>query len=117
MEIMTAKNNNIFIEDTVLTTPFFYLLLKNIIEKIEAEGKQVTFYVDSNIGERVENYKVNMKFKEAYLLEGLLDILEQKSMLRQIETNSYLDYTAFEEIIKQANDKTECAVLTQKNGV
>lgn len=98
MEIKTAKNNYIFIEDTVLTTPSFYLLLKDLIEKLEAEGKKATFYVDSNINERVENYKADMKFKEAYLLEGLLDILEQKSLLQRIETNSYLDYTALEEI-------------------
>ena len=117
MEIKTAQNNHIFIEDTVLTTPSFYLLLKDLIEKHEIEGKQVTFYVDSNINERVENYKADMKFKEAYLLEGLLDILEQKSLLQRIETNSYLDYTALEEILKKAKKETECIVLTQKDGV
>ena len=63
MEIKTAKNNYIFIEDTVLTTPSFYLLLKDVIEKLETEGKQATIYVDSNIDERVENYKADMKFK------------------------------------------------------
>ena len=117
MEIKIAKNNYIFIEDTVLTTPSFYLLLKDLIEKFEAEGKKATFYVDSNINERVENYKADMKFKEAYLLEGLLDILEQKSLLQRIETNSYLDYTALEEIFKKAKKETECIVLTQKDGV
>lgn len=117
MEIKTAKNNHIFIEDTVLTVPSFYLLLKDLIEKLEAEGKQVTFYVDSNIDERVENYKADMKFKEAYLLEGLLDILEQKSLLQRIETNSYLDYTALEEMFKKAKKEAECVVLTQKDGV
>ena len=40
MEIKTAQNNHIFIEDTVLTTPSFYLLLKDLIEKLEIEGKQ-----------------------------------------------------------------------------
>ena len=65
----------IFIEDTVFTTPSFYLLLKKLIEKIETESKQVTFYVDRNIAERVENYKADMKFKEAYLLEGFTNLL------------------------------------------
>jgi len=117
MEIKIEKNNYIFIEDTVFTTQSFYLLLKKLIEKIETESKQVTFYVDRNIAERVENYKADMKFKEAYLLEGLLDILEQKSMLQHIETSSYLDYTAFEEIINHSNIETECVVITQKDGV
>ncbi len=117
MEIKTAKNNNIFIEDTVFTAPSFYLLLKDLFEKLEAEGKHGIFYVDIDIGERVENYKADKKFKEAYLLEGLLDILEQKSLLRRIETNNYLDYTALEQIFRKADKETECIILTQKEGV
>ena len=75
MEISVSKNNYIFIEDTVFVYPNFYLLLKKYIETIEANGQKLTVFVDSGIGERIEKYKADLKFKEAYLLEGLIDIL------------------------------------------
>lgn len=117
MEITISKNNVVFIEDTVFVTPDFYLILKEYTEAIEEKGRTLTVLVDSNIGERIEKYKDDLKFKEAYLLEGLIDILEQKNMLRKIETNSYLDYTLLESEFSTADKETECSIITQREGV
>ena len=117
MEISVSKNNYIFIEDTVFVYPNFYLLLKKYIETIEKGGQKLTVFVDSGIGEKIEKYKADLKFKEAYLLEGLIDILEQKSMLQRIETNSYLDYTLLELEFTKAKKDAKYSIVTQRDGV
>ena len=53
MEISVSKNNYIFIEDTVFVYPNFYLLLKEYIERVEANGQKLTVFLDSGIGERI----------------------------------------------------------------
>ena len=117
MEISVSKNNYIFIEDTVFVYPNFYLLLKKYIETIEANGQKLTVFVDSGIGEKIDKYKADFKFKEAYLLEGLIDILEQKGLLQKIETNSYLDYTLLEAEFTKSKKDAKYSIITQRDGV
>ena len=117
MEISVSKNNYIFIEDTVFVYPNFYLLLKKYIETVEANGQKLIVFVDSAIGERIEKYKADLKFKEAYLLEGLIDILEQKGLLQKIETNSYLDYTLLEAEFAKSKKDAQYSIITQRDGV
>ncbi len=117
MEISVSKNNYIFIEDAVFVCPNFYLLLKKYIETIEESGQDLTVFVDSGIGERIEKYKADLKFKEAYLLEGLIDILEQKGVLQRIETNSYLDYTLLELEFTKAKEDSKYSIVTQRDGM
>ena len=117
MEISVSKNNYIFVEDTVFVYPNFYLLLKKYIETIEANGQKLTVFVDSGIGEKIEKYKADLKFKEAYLLEGLIDILEQKGLLQKIETNSYLDYTLLEAEFAKSKKDAKYIIITQRDGV
>lgn len=83
MEINISKNNYIFIEDTVFIYPNFYLVLKEYVEKIETLGHKLVVLVDSGVEEKIDKYKADLKFKEAYLLEGLVDILEQKKLLQK----------------------------------
>lgn len=117
MEIKISKDNYVFIEDTVFIFPNFYMLLKDYVESIEANGQNLTAFVDSGIEERIEKYKADLKFKEAYLLEGLIDILEQKGMLQRIETNSYLDYTLLEPMFSKQEKDVECSIIVQRESV
>ena len=117
MEIKKSKDNYVFIEDTVFIFPNFYMLLKDYVEAIEANGQNLTVFVDSGIEERIEKYKADLKFKEAYLLEGLIDILEQKGMLQRIETNSYLDYTLLEPMFSKPKKDVECSIIVQRESV
>lgn len=117
MEINISKNNYIFIEDTVFIYPNFYLVLKEYVEKIETLGHKLVVLVDSGVEEKIDKYKADLKFKEAYLLEGLVDILEQKKLLQKIETNSYLDYTHLETLFSKSKKDTEYSIITQRDNV
>lgn len=117
MEISILKNNYIFIEDTVFVYPNFYLILKKYIEEIELNNQKITVLVDKGIEERVEKYKADFKYKEAYLLEGLIDILEQKNILIKVETNSYLDYAALESEFNKVKKDVQHSVIMQREGV
>ena len=92
MEIVLGKNNQIFIEESSFVEKNFYLKLKNIVEESIADKKKIKFIVDKNIHNKVQDYATSLKFHEAYLLDGLLDILSQYDMLSFVDTNSYLNF-------------------------
>lgn len=117
MEINISKKNYIFIEDTVFVYPDFYLILKDFIEKIEVNGGKLVVLVDNGIEDKIEKYKADLKFKEAYLLEGLIDILEQKNIIQKTETNSYLDYTLLENEFATQKSDTKYSIITQREDV
>ncbi len=117
MEISIAKNNFIFIEDSVFIYPSFYKILKEYLEKIESNVSKITVLVDNSIKDRIENYKAENRFKEAYLLEGLIDILEEKKCISYIETNSYLDYSELKNIFSKARKDCEYGIITQRDDV
>lgn len=116
MEIDLKKNTYIFIEDSVFLEDGFYIQLQNFIEKSKKARKELVIYVDKGILDKVSNYKNNKQLHEAYLLDGLIDILKDCKVLKLIETNSYLDITNLEKAFSAIKNSSKY-FLTQKQSV
>ncbi len=100
----------VFIEESCFLAPGFINLLENLVN----DGSLI--YVEQQIEQTITNLKAQNRFKEAYIIEGYLDILESLAVLKKITTNSYFDFSHFDRVIKQ-NQNLSVLILTQKESV
>ena len=67
-------NEIIFIEETVFLAEGFYKALKEIIN--ELDKKNVKIYLERNTQKTIENFKQSSRIREAYIIEGFIDIID-----------------------------------------
>ena len=112
MAIDLKQNAKIFIEESVFVMPGFHAVLRDIVALSEKNSLGITFLLDPGVREKVKEYKEMAKLHEAYLLDGLVDILEMKGVVSFVATNSYLDFTALEGMVGQKG--SYCVFITQR---
>lgn len=104
-------NEIIFIEETVFLAEGFYKALKEIIN--ELDKKNVKIYLERNTQKTIENFKQSSRIREAYIIEGFIDIIDNLGLLNYIDTKGYLDFNELEEVIIN-NRQASILILTQK---
>ena len=116
MELVFKKKTCILIDDIVFTEEGFIIVIKKMVEEVLNKKSDIRVYVDSSINSKVDELKRSENSRNAYLLDGILDILLQNKMLQLINTNSYLDTREFERIIENEKDAS-LYVITQREMV
>lgn len=116
MELVFKKKTCILIDDIVFTEEGFIIEIKKMVEEVLNKKSDIRIYVDSSINSKVDELKRSENSRNAYLLDGILDILLQNKMLQLINTNSYLDTSEFERIIENEKDAS-LYVITQREMV
>ena len=108
---MPKINRLYFIEESVLNTNKFYILLENLINDPQAEAY---FAVDSSIQEKIDKYISMGLYDEAYDIQTYLYFFKNRLRLEYIKTSDYLD---FEDFMKASLKYGEVYVLTQQNNI
>jgi len=114
MDVILKDSNVIFIEETVFLADGFYEFLEKLM--MNSNHNKLTIYVDRNIHQSIESYKLVSNEKEAYIMEGFIDILEGLNVLKKVETNGYFITNELTSIINQ-NKTANILILTQKESI
>jgi len=123
MDLMTIPTKSlVYVEESVLQTSAFVPLLQGLIEQSNPSRSNhdlsmqgVAFVVETNIRKSVEHQLSRGHIKEAYLLDGLLDLLLQYQVLQFVDTKNSLDLTLVAKLAKERN--RPLVLLTQKESV
>lgn len=117
MGLVLNKETIIFIEETVFLVEGFFEELKQLIEqKITNNKLEIKIIIDSNIDNSINNLKTNLFNKQAYLLDGTIDILKYYNLCVEVETKSYLDISEIIKIFEKTKE-ADCYVITQKENI
>ena len=111
MDLKLKSNNIIFIEETTFLAEGFYKFLQELTSDLQ--DKKLMIYVERNIEKTISYYKESSRIREAYIIEGFIDIIYNMGYLSFIETKGYLDFNELEEVIKN-NKQANILILTQK---
>lgn len=114
MNLNLGKKNKIFIEASVLIEETNFVFFQDLLTK--SKNAEVKLYFDSLIRDDVENLKKTNREKEAYLLDGLLDIFDSSGLTSYINTKNYFDF----EVLKSEFQKLKTGVnffITNKETV
>lgn len=117
MELIVKGKTYIFIDESSLIENGFFNKLKVILENAFKDPQnEITILLDSSINDTIDSLMKNNKRKEAYLLDGTIDILQFYGIHKSVQTNSYLDTS---EILKvMVKSKTsKYYLITQKETV
>lgn len=114
MDLKLETNNIIFIEETCFLADEFYQFLINLFSSLN--GRSITIYVEQNIDKIIDDYKKTDNDREAYTIEGFIDIFKQMKNIQKIETKGYFDFTEIRNIIKN-NKFLNVLILTRKESI
>ncbi len=114
MDLKFGTNNIIFIEESCFLADEFNQFLISLFKKLD--GRNLTICVDQNIDKTIDNYKLTLNDRDAYTIEGFIDIFEHLEIIQKIDTRGYLDFNDLGNIIRN-NKLLNVLILTQKESV